>query len=286
MNKFKFKSLQQTPVEQVHQAFVDAFSDYEVPLTMPFEKFVEMIKVRDLNLKYSLGCFVNERLVGFIISGFRKTAGKNICYNGGTGVVKEFRRQGIGEQLLEKLIVMLKEMQINQFVLEVLENNQPAINLYEKYGFKKTRRLECFEIEKQMLKPVPDRGFGITVANPVTPVNNGAKYQLYLPTWQNEMKSVLNVSENYTAVTLACSDKVLGYGIIHKTKGDIPQICILEEWKQWGLESHLFAELARYTENEKIIVLNVEESNYLGKTLRKMGFRNFVNQFEMALEIV
>jgi ribosomal protein S18 acetylase RimI-like enzyme len=286
MTNFIFKPLHETSIEQVHQAFVDAFSDYEVPLPMPFEKFVEMIKIRDLNLKYSLGCFVEKRLVGFIICGFRETENQKICYDGGTGVVKEFRRQGIGEQLLEKLIEMLKEMHINQFVLEVLENNQPAINLYEKYGFRKIRRLECFEIEKQQLKPVPDRGFEITVSNPATAQNNEEKYRLYKPTWQNEIQSVLNVSEKYTHVTLSCSDRVLGYGIIHKTKGDIPQIGILEEWKQWGLESHLVAELARHTENEKIIVLNVEGNNYLGETLWKLGFRNFVNQWEMTLEMV
>ncbi len=122
------------------------------------------------------------------------------------------------------------------------------------------------------------------MTNPATLIHNEEKYRLYSPTWQNEIQSVLNVNENYTCISLSCTSKILGYGFIHKTKGDIPQIGILEEWKQWGLEAHLIAELAKHTESEKIIVLNVEADNYLGETLRKLGFRNSVNQWEMVLE--
>lgn len=285
MKNLKIKLLSNIPVEQVHQAFVDAFSNYEVPIQMPFEKFVEMMKTRDLNPDFSVGCFDGDFLVGFILTGYRELNGLKVCYDGGTGVIKAYQRKGIGEMLLKELLPILPEKQISRFVLEVLENNTPAIKLYQKHGFVKTRNLECFEMVKHELRPVPDRGFGITVTNPATLIHNEELYLLYPPTWQNEIQSVLNVSENYTCISLACSSKILGYGFIHKTKGDIPQIGILEEWKNWGLEAHLIAELARHTNSEKITVLNVEAENYLGETLRKLGFKNFVNQWEMVLEM-
>ena len=286
MGNLKIKLLSNISVEQVHQAFNDAFSDYEVPIQMPLEKFVEMIKTRDLNPDFSLGCFDGDLLVGFTLTGFREINGQKACYDGGTGVINAYQRKGIGEMLLKELLPILREKQISRFVLEVLENNTPAIKLYEKNGFVKTRKLECFEIVKHELRPVPDRGFGITVTNPATLIRNEEFYKLYPPTWQNEIQSVLNVSENYTCISLACSSKILGYGFIHKTKGDIQQIGVLEEWKYWGLESHLFAELARHTNSEKIIVLNVEANNYFGETLRKLGFKNFINQWEMVLEMM
>lgn len=285
MNNLQIKPLSITPVEQIHEAFIDAFSEYEVKLDMPLEKLVEMMLTRDLNPDFSVGCFDGDMLVGFILTGYREIAGQKVCYDGGTGVIKAYQRKGIGEMLLKELLLILREKQINRFVLEVLENNTPAIKLYEKHGFAKTRKLECFEIEKQQLRPVPDRGFGITVTNPATMFHNEEIYRLYQPTWQNEIKSVLNVSENYTCISLSCTSKILGYGFIHKTKGDIPQIGISEEWKHWGLEAHLVAELARHTNNEKIIVLNVEAGNYLGEMLRKLGFRNSVNQWEMVLKM-
>lgn len=285
MENFKIRNLSGTSVEKIHEAFCDAFSEYEVKLDMPLEKLVEMMKTRDLNPAFSVGCFDGDLLVGFILTGYREINRLKVCYDGGTGVIKEFQRKGIGELMLKELLINLKKKQVVRFVLEVLENNAPAIKLYEKYGFVKTRKLECFEIAKHELRPVPNRGFGITVTNPATLIQNEELYRLYPPTWQNEIQSVLNVSENYTCISLFCTGKMLGYGFIHKTKGDIPQIGILNEWKHWGLESHLIAELAKHTESEKIIVLNVEADNYLGETLRKMGFRNSVNQWEMVLEM-
>jgi ribosomal protein S18 acetylase RimI-like enzyme len=283
MENFQIISLSGTPVEKIHEAFTDAFSEYEVKLDMPLEKLVEMMKTRDLNPDFSVGCFDGDLLVGFILTGYREINGQKLCYDGGTGVIKAYQRKGIGEMLLKELLLILREKQVDRFVLEVLENNTPAIKLYEKHGFVKTRKLECFEIEKHELHTVPDRGFGITVTNPATLIQNEEIYRLYPPTWQNEIQSVLNVGENYTCVSLSCTGKILGYGFIHKTKGDIPQIGILEEWKNWGLEAHLTAELAKHTKSEKIVVLNVEAENYLGETLRKQGFRNTVNQWEMVM---
>jgi len=44
-------------------------------------------------------------------------------------------------------------------------------------------------------------------------------------------------------------------------------------------------ELACQTRSDKLIILNVEDGNYLGKILRKLGFRQTVNQWEMILEM-
>ena len=284
MNNLQIKSLSGVAVEKIHEAFIDAFSEYEVRLEMPLKKLEEMMVARDLNPDYSVGCFDGERLVGFILTGYRETSGEKSCYDGGTGVIKAYQRKGIGEMMLKELLLLLKERGVGRFVLEVLENNTPAIKLYEKHGFTKTRRLHCFEIEKEKLRPIPEHGFGISFVNPASNFENEEKYNLFPPTWQNEIRSVINVKENYTFVSLSSSSQLLCYGFVHKTKGDIPQIGILEEWKQWGLEAHLINELAKHTESEKLVVLNVEEKNYLAETLEKLGFSNFVNQFEMILK--
>lgn len=280
----QIRTLAGTSAETIHEAFIDAFSEYEVPIDMPLEKLQEMMVTRDLNPDFSVGCFDGEKLVGFILTGYRENGKEKSCYDGGTGVIKAYQRKGIGEMMLKELLLLLKEKGVSRFVLEVLENNTPAINLYEKYGFAKTRKLHCFEIEKEKLRTVPERGFGISVVNPATIVENEEKYSLFTPTWQNEIRSVLNVRKNYTLVSLSCTSRVLCYGYVHKTKGDIPQIGILEEWKNWGLEAHLINELAKHTESKNLIVLNVEENNYLAEVMQKLEFGNFVNQFEMILK--
>ena len=51
-------------------------------------------------------------------------------------VRKKFRRQGIGKKLLEELIKFAKNTNLEFMNLEVNSKNQPAIELYQKFGFK------------------------------------------------------------------------------------------------------------------------------------------------------
>ena len=52
-------------------------------------------------------------------------------------VKKDFRNKGIGNQLLQKIIEVAKEMKMQEIYLEVNEKNENAIKLYEKNNFKK-----------------------------------------------------------------------------------------------------------------------------------------------------
>lgn len=48
----------------------------------------------------------------------------------------EFRNQGIGRQLVEKLFSWAKKNKVRKIELEVWSNNRPAITFYKKLGFK------------------------------------------------------------------------------------------------------------------------------------------------------
>ena len=50
-------------------------------------------------------------------------------------VRKNYRRNGVGQKLLDELINLAKETNLNNLSLEVNSKNVPAIKLYEKNGF-------------------------------------------------------------------------------------------------------------------------------------------------------
>ncbi len=52
-------------------------------------------------------------------------------------VSEDFRRQGIGRMLVEQLIADLSKKGISSLTLEVRLSNDPAIKLYEQFGFEK-----------------------------------------------------------------------------------------------------------------------------------------------------
>lgn len=49
---------------------------------------------------------------------------------------KTYRNVGIGSSLLEKLIVISKNLKLSSITLEVNEENISAIHMYKKFGFK------------------------------------------------------------------------------------------------------------------------------------------------------
>ena len=59
-------------------------------------------------------------------------------------VITKERGRGIGDKLLNYLIEKYKNSDIKNITLEVKENNIVAINLYEKYGFKKVSTREKY----------------------------------------------------------------------------------------------------------------------------------------------
>ena len=52
-------------------------------------------------------------------------------------VLEEYQNQNIASQLLESMLEEIKDKGVNSITLEVRKNNDKAIHLYEKYGFKK-----------------------------------------------------------------------------------------------------------------------------------------------------
>ena len=78
----------------------------------------------------------NNKMIGCI--GFNGNTARKMKHYGtiGISVLKEYWGRGIATTLLEKLISWSKETGIKKINLDVFENNERAIKLYEKFGFK------------------------------------------------------------------------------------------------------------------------------------------------------
>lgn len=97
--------------------------------------------IRNVNDSISeavLVCDVDGRIAGNCQISFnrkiklRHRAGVGIC------LLKEFWGQGIGSKMFEQLIELARKYEgVSQIELEVVVDNERAISLYEKFGFKK-----------------------------------------------------------------------------------------------------------------------------------------------------
>lgn len=286
MENWEIRLLENIPLKEVYDVFMESFSDYEVSVQMSINEFEEVIITRDIDFNYSVGCFNEEKLVGFIICGYREINGKKYCYDGGTGIIPDFRRKGIANNLFIYLVDLLKRKNISVFLLEVLENNTPAIELYRRNGFVIQRRLECFKIDKNEV-PLSLSHDYIVKSDKIEYVHfDDTCLSSFLPSWQNDRVSILNNIDSYEYCSISDDRKVIAFGFIHKKRGDVPQLRVLSGWENKGIELLIISELKNKTESDTIKLLTLDENSYLPDILSNVGFSNFVNLYEMTLALV
>ncbi|WZL72470.1 GNAT family N-acetyltransferase [Clostridiaceae bacterium 35-E11] len=280
---FSYKILDKTNTETLHKTFLDAFSDYQVKIDLPIWKFKQMLQRRGYVPEMSIGAFKDEILVGFVLNGFRNWNGKPTVYDLGTGVVGAYRRQGITSNMLLNIKELLKEKQVEQYLLEVIKSNESAVQLYKKQGFKIQREFTCFRLDKNKYS-------SITTCK-VEHVDRIDWTQLtefwdFNPSWQNAIDSINAIPDAFIYSIVRFDDTIVGYGIIDKKTGDIPQIAVNKDYRGKGIARSIMTDMIKHTESYKISVLNVENQlKSMKDFLLELGFEYSVDQYEMLLRI-
>lgn len=283
---FNYKILDNTNIETLHEAFLNAFSDYQVKIDLPLWKFQGMLRRRGYDPEISIGAFKNEALVGFVLNGFRNWDGKLTVYDIGTGVIGEYRKQGVTSNMLLNIRELLKEKGVEQYLLEVIKSNTSAVELYKKQGFESIRDLACFALDKNKYNPVTT-----CKVEHVDRINSTEWERLinfwdYTPSWQNSIDSINAASETFIYSIVRFDDIITGYGIIDKKTGDIPQIAVNKNYRRKGIARSIVTDLLKNTESYKASVLNVDDqSNTMKNFLLELGFEHSVSQYEMVLEL-
>lgn len=275
------RHLGETQIGEIHDAFVDAFSEYEVRMEMPIEKLQEMMTTRSYDGACSVGSFEGDHLTGFILVGSRETDTGRFFYDVATGVRKAWQGKRIGDTLLAALLATLPGHGVRGFVLEVLENNKPAQALYARHGFRVTRKLLCYECSLSPRPPHPalEEGEDAGGMPDSIPVETFCSFR---PTWQNAEASYRNMPGAYHVVTEREDGRLIGYGIVHRKNGSILQIGIDPAARSPDLLRKLVAKMSARTDGPKLRYLNVEAGSAMEPLLREVGFTGSVNQFEMV----
>jgi GNAT superfamily N-acetyltransferase len=122
-------------------AWNEAFSDYPVPIEMTVDRFAERFARDGLSPSLSVVARVNGEIAGFVLNGVKDLEGRRVAWNGGTGISPRYRGRGIAHRMMEEAMEIYRQNGVEVATLEVLVDNQPAISLYEKWGYLKEKRL-------------------------------------------------------------------------------------------------------------------------------------------------
>jgi len=254
----QIKSLSHTDFNTIFKAFNQSFADYELQLNEI--QLQTMLKRRGFNPDLSFAAFDNGEIVSFTLTGIGNFSGIPTAYDTGTGTLKKYRGQGLATQIFEHSIPYLKEANIKQYLLEVLQHNTKAVSVYRNLGFETTREFNYFvqkneevdcEIKTSEI-PYPIHRIEIEKFDCIP------SFWDFYPSWQNSFESIGRASEDFVSFGVFDAEKLVGYCVFEPTSGDVTQIAVGKEYRRKGVGTLLLREVSKLNKNNNIKVINTD----------------------------
>lgn len=292
-NRVEYRPLSRVSLECIHETFLQSFSDYQVPMKMSLEYFERLMRRNGFRPELSAGAFAEGRLVGIVLNGMRIRDGARTIYDTGTGVVPEYRGSGVGDGLLKYIDTLCAQNQVETYLLEVIQNNDSAVHLYEKQGFLAKRGLNCYSlkgrptIEAKPAVCVEDGQLRYReIAMDKVPWEHVERFWDYAPSWQNDQEAVRAVSDSFICLLAEWDGALIGYGIAGKKNGDIAQLAVDKAYRRRGVAASILQELQSIAQSRGMTALNVDEHDEgMNAFLNRMGFQLYLTQYEMEKKI-
>lgn len=181
--------------DRICAAWQVAFADYGMSATQP--QLLAMFKRRGYNPSISFGAFCDEKLVSLTLNGLGSYNGVMTVYDTSTGTDPDFRRKGLAKQIFQASLKAFSQHGAEQYVLEVLKNNEKALTLYQNIGFAITREFYYFR------GPIPKVNQALRVKTCVLPPGYTVTTDIempaveaikdmwdFTPSWQNSVESI------------------------------------------------------------------------------------------------
>lgn len=275
-----FRSLVGVSMDEIVDAFQDAFSSYAVPVHMTKPKLEMMMRTRSVRLDCSFRLFGGDRLVGFVLNGSRVCDQLLTAYDSGTGVRAGYQNKGHGAALLVHTTTELRELGYRRYLLEVLTDNEPAISLYQRHGFSILRELCCYRLTRSEVDGSDQDVTASAVDGDWS--RRLSHVQTYRPSWQNNADSVRAISDSCRILQAKQGGKTVAYGILEPSSGTLMQI----GWTNYESAKAIIGKAAEVATSDELKVLNVPTtSTETNQVLTACGFRRFVSQYEMEADL-
>ena len=270
------KTLQDVAISDILKAFNEAFSDYIIKLELTEESLITKIKAENIKVEASVGAFDKGRLVGFILNGLDELEGIKTVYNGGTGVIPEYRGNRIVEKMYGYILPVLKAEGYSKHTLEVIEGNYKALRAYEKIGFKTIRTFSSF---KGQVNAPGNSKIRISVAKNLD-WETAESFWNVKPSWQNSSAAIKRTLDQHEIIVAFKGDEPVGYAV--RAGARIKQFAVKKEERGNGIGRALFKYINSKVTPEPISFINydkTDESSIL--FFQKTGLNQFIDLNEM-----
>ncbi|MCS3553676.1 MULTISPECIES: GNAT family N-acetyltransferase [unclassified Sphingobacterium] len=276
-------TLENIRIDYITEILNQSFSDYIVPFQLTSQQLEYKIFTENIRLDLSLGVFYSGKLVGFMLHALNHTGEKLVAYNAATGVIPDFRGQGLVGKMYNYLIPKLRDLDVDHMVLEVIVGNQRAIRAYEKMNYRVNRTLDCFkgcfESDKKSsflsIKQVENFKWDDFIS-----------FWSIKPSWQNSITTLEKSKDKITILCAYLEDELAGYIIYNAQTKRIQQIAVPTIHRRKGIATQLINAMTQSTGSKELYALNIDNSSSESTGFFKsLSFENNVSQLEMIKNI-
>lgn len=279
---YTIRSLEPLSFDELYACHIEAFKDY--PFQWSREGLEKTIHRRGFDKALSFGAFHNDRLVAFTWNGTGTYKGIHTAYDTGTGTMEEHRGKGLASRIFEYSIPFLKQAGVQQYLLEVLEDNEKAISVYKKQGFEVTRFFDCFRIAMNDWH-LPERSLSTQISFRQIDFSWQGELEAMCDfeiSWQNNFQALQRNPPDFIIVGAFKNDSLVGYGIVEPGTGDIPQLAVAGNERRKGIGSNLLQQLKSLIKADIVKVVNIESNQeHIINFVTRNGIPKIVRQFEM-----
>src|ERR1041384_2123637 len=148
---FELKPASDDSIPDLVEILNRGFENYFVSIAFNVNTFLNMVRKDGTDLTSSRVLLTDDKTAGIALIARRGWTSRLAAM----GIAKEVRGMGAGSWLMEKLINEACARGDREMVLEVIEQNEPAVRLYAKHGFEIVRRLVSY-IRKDAIEDAID----------------------------------------------------------------------------------------------------------------------------------
>lgn len=246
------KLMSSVSFEEAHVLFNRGFEGYLVPMNLSLDAFVRRFGKDGLSPALSIIAYDGTDPIGFVLQGIREVDGQKISWNGGTGIIPEYRGRKLGHSLMVEAEKLIKEHNVSIATLEALSENKAAISLYEKCGYKVEDDLLFLRANEILNRKLPDLDGYEMIRIPAGQSIGSDLFPSIVP-WQTDASNTPKIGGE--AVVISKNGEVQAACLIRKkcVYGDKAESITLFQVKENGNEAALNKLLAYALEYDQSI---------------------------------
>jgi len=268
--------------EALAALFTAGYAGYYTSITLDAAAFRVMANAGDIDLGASRVGTLADEPVAFAMLGVRGTRG----WIGGMGVVRAARGKGYGRAAMEAVFEMARGRGLASVDLEVLEQNAPALRIYEALGFRGRRWLDVFVREPAPLLPGPAAERSVEPIAVAECLALHAAFHAARPPWQRDLPSLEHWAPRLEAAGVRDATGIACW-VLYRRDGkrlNVADLALAPGRPRGWLEATLRTLIGAQADST-LTLLNLPADDPVGSLLRDFGAVVKFRQREMTLAL-